>query len=130
MIDVLGPVRDRLGESPLWSVVDQALWWVDIEGRALRRYDWTSRTIATWDTAERPGSIALHARGGLLAAMESGLFHLRPQADGELDAQRVASVVHARADMRFNPALKTFTQERGESAASRHLRLRFERRQP
>ena len=30
MIDVLSPVRDRLGESPLWSVADQVLWWVDM----------------------------------------------------------------------------------------------------
>jgi sugar lactone lactonase YvrE len=101
-MEVLSPVRDQVGESPLWSPAEQALWWVDIEGRQLRRLDWASHAVQSWPTAERCGCIALHATGGLLAAMESGLFRLRPQPGGVLDAQRVASVRHARDGMRFN----------------------------
>ncbi|HET7796195.1 MAG TPA: SMP-30/gluconolactonase/LRE family protein [Rhizobacter sp.] len=100
--EVLGPVRNRVGESPLWSVAEQALWWVDIEGRTLYRHDAVSGTIAQWPTVQRIGCIALHASGGLLAAMETGLFHLQPKAGAELSARTVALAHHARPDMRFN----------------------------
>jgi sugar lactone lactonase YvrE len=100
--EVLAPVRNRVGESPLWSVAEQALWWVDIEGRTLFRHDAASGTLEQWPTAQRIGCIALHAGGGVLAAMETGLFHLQPGEQGELAAQSLAVVQHARPDMRFN----------------------------
>ena len=31
--------KDLLGECPLWDEREQALWWVDIHGRAIKRYD-------------------------------------------------------------------------------------------
>ena len=36
-------VRDRVGESPVWSVATQALYWVDIESQRIHRLDWASR---------------------------------------------------------------------------------------
>lgn len=101
-MEVLSPVRDQVGESPLWSPAEQALWWVDIEGRQLRRLDWATHAVQSWPTAERCGCIALHAQGGLLAAMETGLFHLHPQPGSVLEAQPLAGVQHAREGMRFN----------------------------
>jgi sugar lactone lactonase YvrE len=100
--EVLAPVRNRVGESPLWSVAEQALWWVDIEGRTLFRHDAARGALQQWPAAQRIGSIALHAGGGVLAAMETGLFHLRPGEHGELAAQSLAVVQHARPNMRFN----------------------------
>ncbi len=101
-MEALGTQRDQVGESPLWSVQEQALWWVDIDGRLLRRFDWATQTLQSWPTAERIACIALHADGGLLAGMEHGLHHLRPHADGRLDDQLLSAVAHARPDMRFN----------------------------
>jgi sugar lactone lactonase YvrE len=101
-MQVIGAGRDQVGESPVWSVAEQALWWVDIEGRQLRRLDGVTRQVTSWATAEMAGCIALHAQGGLLAAMETGLFHLRPQADGSLAADKLVDVQHARPGMRFN----------------------------
>jgi len=100
--EVLAPVRNRVGESPLWSVAEQALWWVDIEGRLLFRHDVSSGTTTQWPTAQRTGCMALHAQGGVLAAMETGLFHLQPGEHGQLTTQPVATAHHARPDMRFN----------------------------
>ncbi|HRI18968.1 MAG TPA: SMP-30/gluconolactonase/LRE family protein, partial [Burkholderiaceae bacterium] len=101
-VDVLGPVRSQVGESPLWSAGEQALWWVDIEGRALHRHDARTGAASTWRTVQRLGCIAPVAAGGLLAAMESGLFVLQPRADGELAAGALAGVSHPRDGMRFN----------------------------
>ena len=62
--EILGETRDRVGESPVWSVREQALYWVDIEGRAIRRMDWSTRAVRSWQVAERIGCIALRAGGG------------------------------------------------------------------
>lgn len=101
MVEVLGDARCEVGECPLWSAADQALWWVDIEGRVLHRVDAQGRH-AQWTVAERIGCIALARDGGLVGAMESGLFALRPGADGRLDARCLASVSFPHPDMRFN----------------------------
>lgn len=100
-VDVLGDTRCLVGESPLWSVAEQALWWVDIEGRRLHRHDAHGRQ-AQWAVAERIGCIALAAGGGLVAAMESGIFALGPGADGRLEARRLAAVDFPHPQMRFN----------------------------
>nr|WP_297355243.1 SMP-30/gluconolactonase/LRE family protein [uncultured Caldimonas sp.] len=101
-MDVLCETRDAVGESPLWSVAEQALYWVDIEGRTIRRFAWATGSVQSWVCAERVGCIALDARGGLLAAMETGLFHVNLLPDGTVAATPLAGVVHPREGMRFN----------------------------
>ncbi len=98
--DVLGDVRTRVGESPLWSPVESALWWVDIEGRRLHRL--ADGVHAGWATHERLACIALQDGGGLLGAMETGAFRLQARPDGTLANERLASVRHPREGMRFN----------------------------
>ncbi|MBC8056421.1 MAG: SMP-30/gluconolactonase/LRE family protein, partial [Rhizobiales bacterium] len=78
--DVIDATRARVGESPLWSVAEQVLWWVDIEGLAVYRHDPATGRTQQWPTGERPACIALHADGGLIAGMESAVVHLRPQS--------------------------------------------------
>jgi len=92
--------RDGVGESPVWSAAQQALYWVDIPGRKLQR--WSAADGArSWTTEEMPCCIAQRPQGGWLCAMESGVFTL-DTAGNQLKAQRVASVRHARDGMRFN----------------------------
>lgn len=66
--------RDRLGECPLWD--GAGLWWVDIHGRAIKRYE--GGALRTYAVPEPVGSIALRAGGGLLAAMQTGIFSFDP----------------------------------------------------
>ena len=102
--DLIGDVRTRVGESPLWSPREAALWWVDIESRRLHRLaiDTTGAAHASWPTHERLACIALHEGGGLLAAMETGVFRLQVHPDDSLSNERVASVRHPREGMRLN----------------------------
>ena len=99
---LLSEHRDQVGESPLWSPAEQALYWVDIEGRQLHRWTYADQRVQSWPTEERPACIALHAGGGLIAGMDTGVFHLQPQADGALAATRMAAVDHPQPGMRFN----------------------------
>jgi len=65
--------KDRLGECPLW--VGNALWWVDIHGRKIKRFD---GKLTEHAVPEPVGSIALIEGGGLLAAMQTGIFEVNP----------------------------------------------------
>jgi sugar lactone lactonase YvrE len=100
-MQTLGSVRNQVGESPLWSVAEQAPHWVDIEGRRLHRFDWAAQAEQSWDMSERLACIALHAGGGLIAGMETGLFHLRPERNGSCAAQLLVAAPFARSGMRF-----------------------------
>jgi sugar lactone lactonase YvrE len=101
-IERVGDVFNQVGESPLWSAAESALYWVDIEGRGLHRWHPGSGRSERWATAARIACIALHAGGGLVAAMERSLFRVRPKADGLLGASRLAGTAHAQPGMRFN----------------------------
>ncbi len=70
-VDVVVDARARLGECPLWSGAEQALYWIDIDGRAVHRFDPATGADETRATPGRPGSIALTAEPGrLLLASE------------------------------------------------------------
>lgn len=99
---VLSASRDRVGESPVWDGQAQCLWWVDIEGRRIHRFDWMTQRQQSWDTPQRTGCIALSARGGLIAAMEDGIHAVELLEPPVLRTRRLATVQHPRPDMRFN----------------------------
>jgi sugar lactone lactonase YvrE len=94
--------RDRVGESPVWSVATQALYWVDIEGQRIHRLDWASRTQSSWAVAERVGCIALSNRGTVIAAMESGIFEVELQDAPMAQVKCLATITHPQPGMRFN----------------------------
>lgn len=71
--------RARLGEGPVWSVDEQALYWVDIKGRALNRFDPASGTNRAMALPEEIGCVAPRKGGGFIAGLRSGLWQL----DGE-----------------------------------------------
>ena len=101
-MQTLGSIRCQVGESPLWSVAEQALYWVDIDNRNLHRFDWETRAEATWSMPERIACVALHANGGLLAGMESGLFHLQFDSTAQCLATRIFTADFPAREMRFN----------------------------
>lgn len=69
-IEVVGNDVDRLGECPLWDGRIDRLYWIDIDGMAVRRIDPTGRTSSR-SLPARPGSIAMTADEQiLLVSME------------------------------------------------------------
>ena len=99
---VLAATRDRVGESPVWDAEAQCLYWVDIEGRRIHRWDWATQRQQSWETPQRTGCIALSARGGLVAAMEDGVYAVELQDGMRLCQRLLARVTHPRDNMRFN----------------------------
>lgn len=94
--------RDQVGESPVWSVREQALYWVDIEGRLLHRWTAADGRHQSWTASERLACIAPCQGEGLIAGMETGVFQLLPSANGVLQEKRLSQVDHPQPGMRFN----------------------------
>jgi L-arabinonolactonase len=79
MIEVsqVGDVVAELGECPVWSVDEQVLYWEDIIGKAIHRYDPATHETQTRQLPGRPGSFVLtDVVGTLLVAMETDLVWL------------------------------------------------------
>ena len=89
----------RLGESPLWHPREQRLYYCDIPGRRLNRFDPASGELVHWDFPVEPGSCAPMLDGGLLLAMRDGLWRFDP-ATGE--RTRLADPPYDGQTERFN----------------------------
>lgn len=95
--------QNSVGESPVWHVDEQALYWVDILARQLCCWDAKSAQSSRWEAPEMLACIAsLGVTGGWIAGMETGMFALKPQVDGKLQTELWAPVSHAMLGMRFN----------------------------
>jgi sugar lactone lactonase YvrE len=98
-VRAVGGASDILGEGPVWDVQEQALYWVDIRGPALRRLDGASATVKSWPMPEMVGSMAVRAAGGVLVALRSALALFDP-ASGRFE--RVAAPEAQLDGHRFN----------------------------
>ncbi|MDB5682919.1 MAG: hypothetical protein JWM38_974 [Sphingomonas bacterium] len=61
-----------LGEGPVWAARDRALYWVDIKGLRIHRFDPATGAAASWPTPFRIGSIAPRGSGGFVGGSERG----------------------------------------------------------
>ena len=68
--------RNQIGESPVWSAAENALFWVDVEGGLVQRWNACDQSLQRWEIGEAVGCIGLRKRGGLVGARRSGFFFL------------------------------------------------------
>jgi D-xylonolactonase len=69
--------RDLLGEGPLWSSRDNALYWVDILAPALHRLSLTDGSCSSWRMPELIGWVIERANHpGFIAGFQSGFAEL------------------------------------------------------
>jgi sugar lactone lactonase YvrE len=74
------PAGALLGEGPLWDEAEQALYWVDIKGRQVHRFDPRTGDDRSWTTREEVGSLAVRTNGGLVLALRSGFHFFDPRS--------------------------------------------------
>lgn len=94
--------RNAVGESPVWHMAEQALYWVDIPAGTLNRWTLATQKSSTWQAPEMLACVAPTATGHWIAGAESGVFELTPKDDGTMGFQTLATARHALPDMRFN----------------------------
>ncbi|HEX4203495.1 MAG TPA: SMP-30/gluconolactonase/LRE family protein [Ktedonobacteraceae bacterium] len=91
-IEHILPVRNKLGEGPVWSIEEQKLYWVDITSGTYSRYDPAAGSYETFNIGVPLGVLALRERGGLVMATKKGFafwdeqqkvldFIAQPEAD-------------------------------------------------
>ncbi|MDE2300176.1 MAG: SMP-30/gluconolactonase/LRE family protein [Burkholderiales bacterium] len=68
----------RLGESPVWHPRERALYYCDIPGRALHRFDPHNGALHHWEFDTEVASLAPKMDGTLLLAMRDGLWRFDP----------------------------------------------------
>ena len=91
--------QNRLGEGPIWSIEEAALYWVDIVAPAIHRYQPSSGTHDQWPMPEHVGSISIRQAGGLVVALKSGFGVFDPE-DGTVEM--INSAEAEKGDHRFN----------------------------
>jgi sugar lactone lactonase YvrE len=92
-------VKASLGECPVWSVAEQALYWVDINAPSLNRFDPATGRNTVMPMKESIGCFALRRTGGFVVALRSGLWFAR--SDGTLE-RKVADAPYDPSHHRFN----------------------------
>ncbi|MEO7245447.1 MAG: SMP-30/gluconolactonase/LRE family protein, partial [Rubrivivax sp.] len=98
-VEVLPVPRAVLGESPLWHPEEAALYWVDIDGCALHRWQPAPATHTQWSLPCEPGCAAPMLGGGLLLAQRDGLWHFDTECGTR---RRLAKPPFEPAQARFN----------------------------
>jgi xylono-1,5-lactonase len=68
----------ELGEGPVWRSAENAVWFVDIKGQRIHRYDAASGETHNWAAPSQPGFIAPVEGGGWIAGLKTGLHRFDP----------------------------------------------------
>ncbi|MEC5385856.1 SMP-30/gluconolactonase/LRE family protein [Uliginosibacterium sp. H3] len=95
------PFSSSCGESPYWSPVDAAFFWVDIPAGRIHRWSPADNGSASWQLPEQIGCIVRQRSGGVLAACETGIYSAALQS-AQATVVKHASIEHPAAGMRFN----------------------------
>ena len=77
-------IRAIVGEGPVWDERAQRLWWTDINGRTMHRFDPVTETNESFVLPVRVGCFALREAGGFVLAAEHGFWLWNPDT-GALD---------------------------------------------
>ena len=87
-----------VGEGPVWDVAEQALYFIDIVGKVVHRFDPSSGQTRSWDVGQIIGSMALREQGGAIVALKDGIFTL-DLVSGKVELLAKANHIHPRAQM-------------------------------
>lgn len=92
-------LHNQLGEGSLWSVAEQALYWVDIERNCFFRFVPANNTYEKFEVGVAIGVLALRASGGLVMATKNGFAFWDPLS---ATLQPIANPEASRPHLRFN----------------------------
>jgi L-arabinonolactonase len=91
--------QTQVGESPTWSAIERSVYFVDILGQAIHRYEVGKQALATFKTPQMVTAVAPRRDGGLVASTERGLAFF-DQATGSF--KHIVDVKGEPAGNRFN----------------------------
>ena len=75
-VDCVLDVKANLGEGPIWSIVDQNLYWVDINSCQLNKFNPVNGKNITIDVGKPIGCFAIKKNLNIILALSNGFFEL------------------------------------------------------
>src|SRR4051794_5847922 len=75
-VELVIDAKASTAESPTWSADEQRLYWIDVEGASLHRFDPLSGDTRQWSLPSEIGAFALCRSGRVLVALRTGLSML------------------------------------------------------
>ncbi len=110
-----------LGESPLWHPAEQVLYWCDIPGHALNRFDPGSGVHTRWPFPTDVACCAPLMEGGLLLALRSGLVRF------DTATARITALRHT---LPYDPAAERFNDGKADAQGRFWVGTIYEPRAP
>ena len=81
-VQCVWPLGAELGEGPIWLPADKAVWFVDIKGHKVHRYQPDTGAQRSWDAPEQVTFLAPVEGGGFIVGLKSGLHRFDPSTGG------------------------------------------------
>ena len=78
-VECVWPVGAQLGEGPVWSAAEQAVWFVDIKAPAIHRFHPQSGETRSWKAPARIGFLLPTRAGWMIAGLKTGLHRFNPE---------------------------------------------------
>ncbi len=97
--ELLLDAKAILGEGAIWHPTENMLYWVDIEGKHIHLYDPETQSDLSIEVSQRVGTLVPDAKGGVLLALEDGIYHF------DMDSDKLSLVAHPadhKPGVRFN----------------------------
>lgn len=98
---LLVDARCELGEGSVWDAARARLWWTDIDGRTIWRFDPVSQQTERFAPPDRVGFLAVYALGHLLLGCAKALYRAEI-AEGALKATKLVDLEPDLATTRAN----------------------------
>jgi sugar lactone lactonase YvrE len=95
-VEIAFNAGNLVGESILWCHEEQSLYWVDICGRRIHRYEPEGGRHDTWDTPDFPTSIAMRKAGGFLVSLQHAVCFWQPDGMFETFVEPEPDLPHNR----------------------------------
>lgn len=73
--------QNKLGETPIWSPDERALYWVDWGGRPTCRYEFATEKLTTFTVDVPVNAIARRRSGGWIAVAQHGIYDWDPMTN-------------------------------------------------
>jgi len=77
----LVPSQNRLGETPIWTPEENALYWVDWGGGLTCRFEPATGKFTTFPVSAPVTALARRASGGWIAIAQNGLYEWNPKTN-------------------------------------------------
>ena len=98
-VEHLIAVQDEVGETPIWIPDEQAMYWIDLEGSAVHRYDPAGGERKDWALDVPVTALGRRASGGWILASKKGLAFWDQQTNA---TEFIVDPMAEREGMQFN----------------------------